>query len=759
MLFHAEVALNLDVCYAHSLEDQPESSWQELEVHLLAVAARAAAFSESFASKEWGYCSGLWHDLGKYQPEFQARLRGEKKSVEHSGLGAALAFQKDKERGLPLAFVIAGHHSGLANFVESGPGLPTSLKERLSKNALLLQRTQPELPVKIAERRLPDLPEFLGAVSGGGLRHNAAQKRRAEFWLRFVFSALIDADRLDTEAFCQPEKRRFRGAYSDISSLHERLNVFIAAKLRGLTEETRTNKVNVARGEVLDACRKNATAAQGVFTLTVPTGGGKTLSAMAFGLHHAEYHQLRRVIVVIPYTSIIEQNAIEYRKAVGEENVVEHQSNLDPHDDIDKRGVELTRKEELACENWDAPVIVTTTVQFFESLFSNATSRCRKLHNIARSVIILDEVQTLPPGFLLSIMDGLNELVQNYGCSIVLSTATPPALAKRERFECGLALSWEIVPNTKSLALDLERVHYRWPAPAEQALAPALLAEKLSNHLQVLAIVHRREDARIVAMHMQSLVKDGSVRHLSALMCPAHRSSVLKNIKDKLKEGEPCRVVSTQLVEAGVDVDFPVVYRAMAGLDSIVQAAGRRNREGRLDKGEIMIFRAQSAPPRGTPRRAMEITESLLREAEGSLDLSDPSIFETYFRMLYFGENLDSRQIQTLREGFNFATVGREFKLIEDGFTHTIIVPYGDANERLDTLRNLGPNRATLRGLQAFTVSIYSDAFARLSKAGALDEVSEGIFTLTAFFQQLYSQEYGLVVGDEPSPDVQAMIV
>jgi CRISPR-associated endonuclease/helicase Cas3 len=755
----AEVAVNPDVCYAHSLEDQPASSWQELEAHLQAVAVRAAAFSEPFHSREWGYYAGLWHDLGKYQPEFQAKLLGEKVSVEHSGLGAALAFQKDKERGLPLAFVIAGHHSGLANFIESGSGLPTPLKERLSRNAHLLQKMHREIPSGIVEESLPDLPEFLGDICGANPRQSAVQKRKAEFWVRFIFSALIDADRLDTEAFCEPVKERLRGVYSGICSLRERLNAFIAAKQEGLGEDARRNAVNVARIGVLNACRKNAFSPQGIFTLTVPTGGGKTLSAMAFGLHHAEYHKLRRIIVVIPYTSIIEQNASEYRKAVGEESVVEHQSNLDPYDNIDRRGAELTRKEELACENWDAPVIVTTTVQFFESLFSNVTSRCRKLHNIARSVIILDEVQTLPPGFLLSILDALNELVRNYGCSIVLSTATPPALARRDGFECGLALSCEIVPNAKCLAHDLKRVQYRWPTPGELALAPEELAEKLTSHPQVLAIVHRREDARLVARHLQSLAKDDSVRHLSALMCPAHRSSVLKNIKDKLKAGEPCRVVSTQLVEAGVDVDFPCVYRAMAGLDSIVQAAGRCNREGRLASGEVVVFRAQSTPPRGTPRRAMEITESLLREIGGSLDLSDPSIFETYFRMLYFSEKLDLKQIQTLREGFNFATVGREFKLVEDGFTHTIIVPYGNANERLNVLRKLGPNRVTLRSLQAFTVSIYSNSFARLSNVGALEEVAKGVYTITVAFQQLYTPEYGLVVGDEPSPDVEALII
>ncbi len=692
--------------YAHTLEGKPPEKWQELEDHLLGVAKLAARFAEVFDSESWGYCAGLWHDLGKYQAEFQQRLLGSQVSVEHSGAGAALAFKKSKELGMPLAFVIAGHHAGLANPVSGQPGSPSPVRERLKENALTLEKIFPYTPDEIASHTLPQIPEFLRASSG--LRRDDLS-RKSEFWTRFLFSVLVDADRIDTEAFCEPTKTALRSRFSTINRLRQRLESFIRNKIDGLSSIEKAKPLNLWRMEILEACRKAAVHPPGIFSLTVPTGGGKTLSAMSFALGHAEQHALRRVIVVIPYTSIIEQNADVYRQALGAENVVEHHSNLDPDKSKSTYGEELTRRHELACENWDAPVIVTTTVQFFESLFSNHPSRCRKIHNIARSVIILDEVQSLPPGFLLSIVEALNELATHYGCSIVLSTATPPALAARERFEVGLTGIREIVANTKELTEKLKRVEYAWPTGDAPAMTWPQLAARMAEHQQVLAVVHKRDDARNLARELQGVAPDEPVWHLSALMCAAHRSEVLAEIKETLARGAACRVVSTQLVEAGVDVDFPVVYRALGGLDSIVQAAGRCNREGHLEKGHVVVFRAATSPPRGTPRRAMEVTETLLREAGGRLDPSDPEVFENYFRMLYLVENQDLKRIQTLRQEFNFATVGHEFRLIEDGFTQSIVVPYGEAEKHLQALRLKEPKRETLRGIQRFIVNIYPE--------------------------------------------------
>jgi CRISPR-associated endonuclease/helicase Cas3 len=762
------------IYYARTLLGQPEESWQKLEVHLTGVSRRAAGFASAFDSQEWGQCAGLWHDLGKYRDEFQKKLRGERISAEHSGVGAALVFDRDgsrnKEIGLPLAFAIAGHHAGLANWNTSDAGLPKSLKERLKDNTPIYRALLSIVSNDIVGHPLPgEQPPFLRFKT----LHNdnlEDQQRHTEFWVRFLFSALVDADRLDSEVFCDAQKACSRSQYPPPGVLSDRLDAFIAGIQSSIALQSRNLVVNSMRALVLSFCKEAATQPQGIFTLTVPTGGGKTLSAMSFALRHAKRHGLRRIIVVIPYTSIIEQNADVYRKALGNDAVVEHHANLDPRTRRTALGEDVASRAELACDNWDAPIIVTTTVQFFESLFSNRPSRCRKLHNIARSVIVLDEVQTLPPEFLNCILDGLNELIRAYHCSAVLATATPPALKWRAGFNHGLRNCYDIVADPSLLASKLQRVTYDWPNESER-WSIVELAARLSAHQQVLAVVHRRQDARDTAQKLEKLVHGDSVRHLSALMCPAHRSQVLQEIKDLLKQGAACRVVSTQLVEAGVDLDFPIVYRALGGLDSVVQAAGRCNREGQLNKeqAKVIIFRAESLPPRGTPRKALEITEGLLKEHGEILDPENPQLFEAYFRGLYFVHDTDKKNIQNLRARFQFASVASEFRLIEDDFTKTVVAPFGDALLRLEELRRFGPSRERYRALQPFTVNIYPDAFQRLLNDGALEEIVESsfrknsgticMFTLTVPFRHLYSMRYGLVMGDEVSPAVEALMV
>jgi CRISPR-associated endonuclease/helicase Cas3 len=729
--------------------------WQPLEEHLRGVGARAQGFAEMFDSGQWGRIAGLWHDLGKYQQEFQEKLRGRAISVEHSGAGAALAFQKDRSLGMPLAFAIAGHHAGLANFRDSNADA-RPLIERLKDNEPVISRIASDIPSDILTETLPSFPTFLPSPGGRG---DAAPRRAMEFWVRMLFSALVDADRLDAERFATPERAEIRGQFVPIPELRVRLDAHIDAKIAALSEAVRASVVNSARAEVLAACRVVAEAQPGFFSLTVPTGGGKTLAGMSFALRHAERHGLRHAIVVIPYTSIIEQNAEEYRRALGAEQIIEHHSNLDAEKLVNTRGEVWATRQDLAAENWDAPVIVTTTVQFFESLLSNRPGRCRKLHNIARSVVILDEVQTLPPAFLETILDVLKELVAHYGCTVVLSTATPPALAARERFRGGLEGVRPIVANPETLTASLKRTDYTWPDPDAGPLGWETLADQLAQRRQALTVVHQRRDARDLARMLMGRTEPGTVFHLSALMCPAHRSNVLERVRTRLAANEPCLLVSTQLVEAGVDVDFPVVYRALGGLDSIVQAAGRCNREGRLERGEVVVFRAPSLPPPGTLRRALECMVSLLREFDGSIDPGDAGIFERYFRMLYAASSLDVGNIQRERGEFNFATVGRDFRLIEDDATETIIAPYGEAARRIGALRRLGPSRERLRALQPFTVSVYPQSFRTLHNAAALEDIADGLYVLVDMFAASYDPLFGLIVGDDPKVSHESLIV
>jgi CRISPR-associated endonuclease/helicase Cas3 len=730
-----------------------------LERHLEEVSDLAGGFAAAFDSSEWGRLAGLWHDLGKYQEQFQRRLRGDSMPVEHSGLGAAYTHERFGSNGLGLSFAIAGHHAGLSNWASSDDGLPVPLKERLAKNIPLLKTVLPAIPESITEQNAPALPILLEGK--GGMAKEEAKRRQA-LWVRFLFSTLVDADRLNSAVFCNPDEFEERGNYASISSLRTGLDEYIDKKVARLTEEERSHTVNQCRHEVLGACRKAALEPPGFFSLTVPTGGGKTLSGLSFALRHAEAHGLRRVIVVIPYTSIIEQSASVYRKAfeeIGNENVLEHHSNLDPERAKRELGEDVARRHEMSAENWDAPVIVTTTVQFFETLFASHPSRCRKLHNVARSAIILDEVQSLPPGFLLPIVDALKGLVDDYRCTVVLSTATPPALGERKSFPQGLRDVRPIIANPLDLSLRLKRVLIQWPKSEEEKLDHEALAVKLAGNEQVLTVVNRRDEAREVAMLLQEKTNPESVFHLSALMCPAHRRESLKIIKARLKEKAPCRLVSTQLIEAGVDIDFPVVYRAMAGLDSIVQAAGRCNREGRTEKGEVFVFRSENLPPRGTPKKGMEVTEGMLRDRGGILDPEDPTLFDAFFRQLYMLGDPDLKGILTNLQQFNFASVGRDFRLIEDGFTKSVIVPYGDSDKKVKEIQDMGTNRGRLRALQPYLVSVYDNAFQKLRKGGALEEIVEGMWFLTDLYHHIYDSTFGLVVGDEPGPDPGRIVV
>jgi CRISPR-associated endonuclease/helicase Cas3 len=515
------------------------------------------------------------------------------------------------------------------------------------------------------------------------------------------------------------------------------------AYMKRLTKDAPDTEVNRVRQVVLSDCRTAALEKPGFFSLTVPTGGGKTLSSMAFALKHADHYGKDRVVYVIPYTSIIEQNADVFRKAVGDDQVVEHHSNLNEED--------VTARARLATENWDAPVIVTTSVQFFESLFAAKTSRCRKLHNICNSVVVLDEAQMLPVEFLSPILQAMELLVEHYGVSFVICTATQPALEKQDDFPGFPGIPRksirEIIRDVPSLYRRLKRVRVTVP---ENLKAPSSLeevAEALKACESVLCIVSDRRTCR----DLFHLMPEGTY-HLSALMCAEHRSDTIAKIKADLDAGKPTRVVSTQLVEAGVDLDFPVVFRAMAGLDSIAQAAGRCNREGKLENGlgKVEIFIPPKKSPPGILRKATETAVRLL--SKGLADPIDQSVFPPYFSELYWKANtLDKKEIVKQLSpgddlGIRFRSAADDFKLIDDTMQRNILVPYGEGANWIDTLKRQGPERWLLRKLQRYMVNIYTPDFDALLHRGSIAEISPGIYALLCPIE--YDQKTGLKVDD-----------
>ena len=613
--------------YAHSAQDKlgnllPYEHWQTLQSHSVNVGEMAAEFARVFGAQEIAYQTGQLHDLGKYSEPFNQRLHGGP-SVDHATAGAKVAIERwGNVIGKLMAFCIAGHHAGLANGNGEGDNRST-LKQRL---ALQFGADIPALD-NLWQQEIK-LPQNLSAPPLKADAHHPFFSYA--FFTRMLYSCLVDADYLDTEAFYLnlENKASERGGYPDLNTLQHNFNQFIndfRRRIAQAPEQTEAEKRNAAlnrlRSEILEHAVEQAAQPQGLFTLTVPTGGGKTFTSMAFALEHAKRHGMRRVIYVIPFTSIIEQNAAEFRKAfgeLGEQAVLEYHSTFDDG----KLQNEATKdKLRLASENWDAPIVVTTAVQFFESLFADRSSRCRKLHNIAGSVIILDEAQMLPLNLLLPIMQAIKELAQNYRCSVVMCTATQPAVQAENGFYRGFENVREIAPKPTALFDKLRRTTVQHIGTQTDA---DLLA-KLAEYPQMLVIVNNRCHAR--SLYDQAKHLDGTF-HLTTLMCAKHRSQKLDEIRDRLKKGEPCRVIATSLIEAGVDVDFPLVMRAEAGLDSVAQAAGRCNREGKRpsENSFVWIF-APEEQWKAPPELAAQAAVMRLTADEFSDDLI-PQIFD-----------------------------------------------------------------------------------------------------------------------------------
>lgn len=723
-----------------------------LSEHLECVGKLAGEFAAAFGSGSAGRLAGLWHDVGKYRGHFQRLIRTEngyeahieasgRTERDHSTAGAVLAMERRDLDGTlrsALAFCIAGHHAGLADAAK--------LRERIDRGKELLDEARrgglpPEIHASAATE-----PSWLSVPGQPTARQDAAHSRlRAEMWTRFLFSALCDADFLDTEAFYDEVKSSSRTGWAPLADLVPRLEAHLAQLERTALE----SEVNAIRREVRVACETAAAQSPGFFSLTVPTGGGKTLAAMSFALAHAQTHGLRRVIVALPFTAIIEQNAAVYRAALGEDAVLEHHSATDSKHE--------SPRARIACENWDAPIVVTTTVQLLESLFANRTSACRKLHRIAGSVVILDEAQTLPPGRLAPILNALSSLVTDYGVSVVVSTATQPAFSSPTlREDVRLTGVRELAPSELRLFERLRRVSVTWPDLSAPATPYDDLAETLAREPSAMAIVHLRKDAQTLTRHIDAALGDTETVHLSALMYPAHRARILADVTRQRRAGAPVRVVATQLVEAGVDLDFPVVYRALAGLDSLAQAAGRCNREGRLERGQLRVFLAETQPPKGVARQAADITRAMLAQAGGALDLDNPETFRRYFEMLYSIRDLDQGAIQEARAKLNFKSVGESFRIIESDWSAPVVIPCPEARALLKQLEFVGASRDRLRALQRYTINVDRRERQRWLDHQLAMEVESVVVLLD---DSAYDKRFGLVPNQVGHRDASTLIL
>ncbi|MBN2754464.1 MAG: CRISPR-associated helicase Cas3' [Candidatus Goldbacteria bacterium] len=708
--------------YAHSVQGQSKEKWQLLKDHLTAVADMSRTFAQKFGAGELGYMAGILHDVGKYSAEFQGKLDGKNQRVDHSTAGAKEVMARYGELiGKILAYPIAGHHAGLADFI--GAGDDACLEARL-KNVNISVYNAFEIELKELLQNKPGLPT---------LKADKHEKEFSCFMLvRMLYSCLVDADYMDTERFCDVEKSLKREKGLSISELESKLSIY----LKKITSKAEKSDLNAERSKIMKACIEKASSKPGFFTLTVPTGGGKTFSSLAFGLKHAKVNNLERVIYVIPYTSIIEQNADVFKKALGAESVLEHHSNYDYKEGTDDED-ESDYKMKLAAENWDMPLIATTNVQFFESLFSNRGSRCRKLHNIANSVIILDEAQMLPVQYMKPCIYALAELIKNYGCSVVFCTATQPAIFDDppEGFKLpGGMEPVEIIDKPKPLYEKLKAVNVEWAGEIETEN----LINKLADYERVLCIVNTRKFARELYDGIKGKEKDG-IYHLSAGMCPAHRTDKISEIKGKLKNGERCRVISTQLIEAGVDIDFPVVYREIAGIDSIAQAAGRCNRERKIKEGgKVYVFKpaGHKAPP-GFLARTAGVAKEVINQNE-SKDLLSLKNIKEYFEILYSreGEGLDGKNILKSinnsggRLEYPFRTISDSFNLI-DNKAYSLVVKYDEKCEEILEKAKFSPYLGSFaRKLQRYTVQVYKQDYDKLVKAGMVKNFRDMFFVL-----------------------------
>lgn len=726
--------------YAHTKEGMPEREWQHLDDHLCAVAQLAGKFAASFGTSEWAHLLGEVHDLGKASNAFQQYLRSGKGHVDHSTFGGQLLTRQYKDFGRLLAFAACGHHGGMPNGY--GGEARSSLDERLEK----------EVEPVGYDAVFDDLPSFKELLSDAPkmLFDQAPSDCRAftlSFLVRMLYSTLVDADFLDTERFVSPQRAALRdGRGLSLEQMRAVLSNHMFKLGKGAT-----TPVNEARADIHEVCILASHGKPGIYTLTVPTGGGKTLSSLAFALEHALENGQQRIVYAIPFTSIIEQTADTFKSLFGPDSVLEHHSAYEYHEEEGEDGERFVR-ERLSMENWDVPLVVTTNVQLFESLFADKPSRCRKNHNLANSVIILDEAQSIPDNVLTPCLAALEELAAHYGTTVVLCTATQPALDAVWPFPVTVT---DIVPESRRHT-KLFDSRVKIEDIGEQS--EEAIAKKVREHNQVLCVVSTRKAAREI---YDRLAMDGKIEglfHLSALMVPAHRSAVISQIRRRLDSGLQCVVVSTQLIEAGVDIDFPVVYREIAGIDSVKQSAGRCNREGREEIGHVYVF---DCPETKVSMRWLGQMRSLGQETVSQV--KDPFGDEGvryFFGARYQVQDTDSLGIMKTfanpkkvnSNALPFETCGRVFHLVDSNSVN-VFVPWGEEGMHLlDSLRQGDIDIEELRKIQRYSVGVAPWQLEKLEDSSAIaQEGNLEIWTLEPYDGKLenYSDERGLCFEED----------
>lgn len=715
--------MNVPQFISHILKDKEGNiiAFQSNEEHCHNVAELARQFAEEFDMGDFGHIMGMLHDKGKEKRQFQEYIQdmngipGHKQWTQegkaHAYVGGLVVKELIYQLYPLMGNPIMGHHRGLYDYID------------------LENEEQKQIPEEI------DIPQKgTYSVSLPSWFQQLDIKKDFHHIERMLFSCLVDADYLDTERFMQPEQAALRGNKAKMEDLLQKLEAYLSQFGEPTTE------VNKIRNEVQRACLDNSKTFSGFYSLTVPTGGGKTLSSLVWALNHAIHNGKKRIIIAIPYTSIIVQTAAILRNIFGEENVLEHHSNIETENE----------RLKLATENWDYPIIVTTNVQLFESMMASHSSHCRKLHNICNSIIILDEVQTLSTDFLQPIIDTLKTYQRIFGVSVLFTTASQPVLVGNHQgtnpnvILQGLKSIKEIIPSDANLHERLRRVTLdinNTPRTYDEVV------ERLTKHDRVLCIVNTRRDAKEI---FDRLPKEGIRIHLSRLMCPAHLSEKIEEMKKALIDtnNKVVRVVSTQLIEAGVDIDFPVVYRQEAGLDSILQAAGRCNREGKnpICTTHVFSLSAEHLLPRGF---ITQCNNARLNMGKNH-DWFSPEAMTNYFQQLYSRiqsfDKKDMRYYLYKPEELMFEKAAQEFQLIDDS-TISVIVNWKDSLSLVERLKTEGPSYRLMKCLGQYSVNLRNNDFEKMKQSGIVEEVIEGIYCASCKAQ--YSAEVGLLTDNQ----------